>query len=87
MIPLFRHPHDTWIKRNGLFKTHEGQVITVSHGQGIDNVLVKLAPNVLAFAQCEKFDESQKTVQFLPYKYNRKTKRIYGCLVYNFSKE
>ena len=79
LIPIFRHPHDVWMRKHDLFDTYEGQVISVSHGQVHDHLLVELAPNVLAFAECENFD-GKKKVNFVPYKYNRKTKRIYGYL-------
>lgn len=80
LLPLFRHPHDIWMRQHPLMETYEGRVVTVSHGHVSDHLLVELAPNVLAFAECEKFDKGQGKVQFVPYKYNRKTKRIYGYL-------
>lgn len=79
LLPLFRHPHDVWMRQHPLMEEYEGRVVTVSHGHVSDHLLVELAPNVLAFAECEKFEGLEK-VQFVPYKYNRKTKRIYGYL-------
>ena len=79
LLPIFRHPHDVWVRKHTLLETYEGQVVTVSHSLKGDHLLVELAPNVLAFAECEKFDGKQK-VNFVPYKYNRRTKRIYGYL-------
>lgn len=80
LVPLFRHPHDVWMRQHPLMETYEGRIVTVSHRQTGDHLLVELAPNVLAFAECEKCDKEQEKVQFVPYKYNSKTKRIYGYL-------
>ena len=79
-IPLFDHPHDMWLKNNQLLETYKGKVITVSRREKAVHLLVQLSPNVLAFAEVNDFDGAEN-VEFVPYKYNRKTKKIYGCLV------
>lgn len=79
-VPIFRHPHDKWVRQNEMFETYQGEVLSVNKGQGNFHLLVKLAPNVLAFAEAEHFDEGQRTVEFIPYRYNRNTKKIYGII-------
>ena len=80
VIPAFRHPHDKGVRRHPLMETYDGKVISVSCAQDGDHLLVELAPNVFGFAECENFDDKHKKVRFVPYKYNHKTKKIYGYL-------
>ncbi len=79
-VPVFRHPHDKWVRQNEMLETYQGEVLSVNKGQESVHLLVKLAPNVFAFAEADHFDEGQKTVNFIPYRYNRNTKKIYGCV-------
>ncbi len=80
LIPVFRHPHDLWVKKHGLMNTHDGNILAVNHGDDAFHLLVELAPNVLGFAECVDFDKNSEKVRFVPYRYNRKTKKIYGYL-------
>ena len=81
VVPYFVHPHDSWITQNKMLETYSGKVVSVSFDSKDYHLLIELEPNVLAFAEVSAYDGS-KDVKFVPYKYNRHTKRIYGC-VYN----
>lgn len=77
VVPYFTHPHDCWIAYNELMEPYSGKVVTVSKDEKDYHLLIELEPNVLAFADVVSFD-GNTDVQFVPYKYNRRTKKIYG---------
>lgn len=79
VIPYFVHPHDNWVTQNEMLETYSGKVISVSFDSKDYHLLIELEPNVLAFAEVGAYDGS-KDVKFVPYKYNHRTKRIYGCV-------
>ena len=78
-VPLFTHPHDTWVKNNPMLESYPAKVVAVNRNPEDIHLLVELEPNVLAFAEVNDFDGAEN-VEFVPYKYNRKTKKIYGCV-------
>lgn len=89
--PFFHHPHDLWAAKrgdNGLFK---GKIVQASFDgkQGFSgwteapkHLLIELEENVFAFAETtlplQCYELVGKEVTFYFYKYNSKTKKIYG---------
>ncbi len=78
-VPRFVHPHDIWAEQNNMLETYPGRVVSVSYDKKDYHLLIELAPNVLAFAEVSSFN-GNKDVKFVPYKYNHRTKKIYGCV-------
>lgn len=79
-VPLFKHPHDAWLERHKLNKSYNGKVVAV--GKDEFHLLVQIEQNVLVFVECGEgdFNKDQKTVSIVPYRYNRKTKKLYGYM-------
>lgn len=84
-VPFFKHPHDVWNVRRCGERDFSGKVLAVADDkrdgyQGLRHLLVELAPNVLAFAETQEICQVGQTVTFYFYKYNSKTKKIYGVV-------
>lgn len=81
-IPVFKHPHDQWIRLNPCGLCYE-DIITDVQNQNIDKVLsvvtVKLDDNVFATAESsDRTHQQGELTFFVPKFYNSKTKEIFG---------
>ena len=85
VFPFFEHPHDKWMqKRKGEY-VFPCKVVAAVYDkregyQSLLHLLVELAPNVYAFAETTDIIEVGQRVIFYYYKYNSKTKKIYGVV-------
>lgn len=84
-VPFFKHPHDIWMQKKSSERDFSGKVLAVADDkrdgyQSLRHLLVELAPNVLAFAETQEVCQVGQMVTFYFYKYNRKTKKIYGVV-------
>ena len=84
-VPYFSHPHDVWVQKRGEKCDFVGTVVAVAEDKRLSlpknyHLLIEIEPNVFAFAcTYEKYQVGQK-VTFYFYKYNSKTKKIYGAV-------